>query len=117
ETIGWARSTCRKPLARNEIGPFGQLSSTVDERQRGGRDSKRERRFGGAESFEDVVDIEFELAIMPTGPASNSQSVDVIVMPRHVLEARFIPGLFTLHVRDTSNPLSVEPRVGLAARG
>ena len=76
------------------------MSSTVDERQRGGRDSKRERRFGGAESFEDVVDIEFELAIIPTGPASNSQSVDVIVMPRHLLEVRIVPGLFMRHSHE-----------------
>ena len=37
---------------------------------------------------------------MPTGPASNSQSVDVIVMPRHLLEVRIVPGLFMRHSHE-----------------
>src|SRR5262245_33013104 len=60
----------------------------VDERQRRGRDPKRERRLAGAQPLENVVNIELELAIPPLGPASNSQPVDVIVVPRHLVEVR-----------------------------
>src|SRR5262245_29075385 len=76
----------------------------VDECQRGGRNSKRKRRLARTQPFENVVDIEFELAIPPVWPSADSQRVNVIVVPRHLVEVRLIPSLFERHSHGPLSP-------------
>jgi hypothetical protein len=59
------------------------------------------------------LDIDYILEwLCPTvslAPFPNSQSVDVIVVPRHLVEVRFVPGLFMRHSHQRLDSLSVEP--------